>query len=313
MNASDHSGARPTSFEHEFAARTGLAVESASANELRVLAFLRHNLRQLPFLPADDIAVATGVSRATTVRVARRLGYPTFAALKTDAQRQFAPETASPLSRLALTTPAGGEADADAVTLDTNVRNLHQTWSRVTPSLSAVATVIERANNVYVAGSRNSYGLALYMHRILRGLRNHVHLIDPGFPDEMTDLSRNDILLLLLFSRYSKATVDILSWSGRFRAQTVVLADRGAAPFLHKVSHVLFIDTETTMLFQSMVAAIATIEALAAKVAAGSPISATKALVLKEEMASACAFYAPRPRAKSVAHAGADASTVTKP
>jgi len=299
MNASDHTRPAGTSFEHEFEARTGLAVESASANELRVLGYLRNNLRQLPFLSADKIASATGVSRATTVRVARRLGYPTFAALKMDAQRQFARETASPLSRLALATPATGEVDADTVTLDTNVRNLHQTWSRVTPSLSAIATIIELANNVYVVGSRNSYGLALYMHRILRGLRSHVHLIDPGFPDEMTDLSRNDVLLLLLFSRYSKVTVDMLSWLGRSRAQTVAIADRGAAPFLHEVSHVLFVDTETNMLFQSMVAAIATLEALAAQLAAVSPITATRSLVLKEEMGKACDFYAPRPRTKS--------------
>ena len=299
MNASNHPGPGETSFEHEFAARTGLALESASANELRVLGYLRHNLRHLPFLPADAIAAATGVSRATTVRVARRLGYPTFAALKTDAQRQFARDTASPLSRLALSTPVEGKVDEDTVTLDTNVRNLHQTWSRVTPSLPALATLIGRANNVSVAGSRNSYGLALYMHRLLRGLRSHVHLIDPAFPDEVTDLSRKDVLLLLLFSRYSKVTVDMLSCIGRSRAQTIALADRGAAPFLKRVSHVLFVDTETTGLFQSMVAAMATMEALVAQVATASPTTATRALVLKEEMAAACNFYAPRPRAET--------------
>lgn len=299
MNASNHDSPGETGFEHEFEARTALAVDRASDNELRVLGYLRRNLRQLPFLPADEIAVATGVSRATTVRVARRLGYETFTALKMDAQRQFARETASPLSRLALVTPTTGQTDTDTVTLDTNVRNLHQTWSRVTPSLPAMAAIIEHANHVYVAGSRNSYGLALYMHRLLRGLRNHVHLIDPAFPDEITDLSRNDVLLLLLFSRYSKVSVDMLTWSGNSGAQTIALADRGAAPFLHKVSHVLFIDTETNMIFQSMVAALATLEALAAQVAAVSAIAATRALVLREEMAAACDFYAPRPRTKS--------------
>jgi len=67
-----------------------------TANDARVVEYLRGHLGDIPFLAADELAAIVGVSRAAVARLTQKLGYPRFADLKNDAQRQFRDPGSSP-------------------------------------------------------------------------------------------------------------------------------------------------------------------------------------------------------------------------
>jgi DNA-binding MurR/RpiR family transcriptional regulator len=297
MNDSDHIEADWHIFEHEFTIRVTFASGGLTESDGRVVEYLRGHLGDLPFLAADEVAAAVGVSRASVVRLARKLGYPGFAELRDDAQRQFRALKGSPLARFSSAATAGGsQAAAVHAKFDTDAANVQATWTMIADRLTPAAKDLAAARHVVVAGNRNSYGLALYFHRLLSGVRADAHLLDPGFPDEVSGLTRDDLLVTVLFSRYADVSVRLLQWATRLGAKTIAVTDGLAHPFLRGVTHVLPVTSQSPALFQSMVAAVATLEALAVEVAQVSPEESTRLLVAKEQFAAEGGFFYRPPR-----------------
>ena len=293
MNGSDQGGA---SFAHAFAARVGIAGGELTANDVRVTQYLKEHLDRLPFLAADEVATAVGVSRAAVVRLARKLGYPTFAALRDDARRQFQAVQPSPLVRFSSTAADGGPgAVRGRRKFETDVANLEATWPMIADRLDPAAADLARARQVLIAGSRNSYGLASYFHRLLRGVRGGCHLLDPAFPDEVADLTADDVLVIVLFRRYSAVSVRLLGWADRAGATTIAVTDSESQPFLRGVAHVLPVVTGSPLLYESMVGTVAVLEALAEGAADVMPDEAARLLVVKEQLAAeGTVFHQPR-------------------
>jgi DNA-binding MurR/RpiR family transcriptional regulator len=296
MNGSDQSGA---SFAHAFAARIGIAGGELTANDVRVTQYLKEHLDRLPFLAADEVATAVGVSRAAVVRLARKLGYPTFTALRDDARRQFQAVQPSPLARFSSTAVDDGPgAVRGRRKFETDVANLEATWPMIADRLDPAAADLARARQVLIAGSRNSYGLASYFHRLLRGVRSGCHLLDPAFPDEVADLTADDVLVIVLFRRYSAVSVRLLGWASRAGATIIAVTDSESQPFLRDVTHVLPVVTGSPLLYESMVGTVAVLEALAEGAADVMPDEAARLLVVKEQLAAEGAVFhqPPHPR-----------------
>jgi DNA-binding MurR/RpiR family transcriptional regulator len=302
MNDSAQGGGADASFEHAFATRVTLAGGELTANDIRVTQYLHDHLEQLPFLAADEVAAAVGVSRAAVVRLARKLGYPAFAALRDDARRQFHEMQSSPLARFSSSAADSSPgAEKSRRKFEADAANLQATWAIIAERLEPAAGDLARARHVFVAGNRNSYGLAAYFHRLLRGVRGRCYLLDPGFPDEVADLTPDDVLLIVLFQRYSAVSVRMLDWAARAGATTIAVTDSQSQPFLQDVTHLLAVVTGSPLLYQSMVAALAVLEALAEGAADTMPAEAARLLVVKEQLAAEGAvFHQPRrPRGTS--------------
>jgi DNA-binding MurR/RpiR family transcriptional regulator len=292
MNGSVHDAGDGKAFERDFTARVTFASGEFTANDSRVVEYMRGHLGDLPFLAADELAAMVGVSRAAVVRLAQKLGYARFADLRNDAQRQFRDLGSSPLSRF-----SSGIAEGDSLTattlekFDKDVANLQATATMVADRLPPAARDLAAAPHVFVAGSRNSYSLALYFYHLLHGVRSGARLLDPGFPDEISDLTADDVLVTVLFRRYAEVSVRFLQWAVRRGAKTIAVTDGPAHPFLQGVTHVLPVANNSPVLFQSMAAAVATLEALVAEVAQVAPEETTRMLVAKEQFAAEGGFF----------------------
>ena len=157
--------------------------------------------------------------------------------------------------------------------------------------LPPAARDLAAARHVFVAGSRNSYSLALYFYHLLHGVRSGARLLDPGFPDEISDLTTDDVLVTVLFRRYAEVSVQVLQWAVRRGAKTIAVTDGPAHPFLQGVTHILPVANSSPVLFQSMAAAVATLEALVAEAAQVTPDETTRMLVAKEQFAAEGGFF----------------------
>jgi len=291
-------------FRHELSARVTAAQGSLTTNDNQVAEYLQSHLAELPFETADSISAGVGVSRAAVVRLAHKLGYPGFAALRDASRRQFQPGARSPLARFSSMEAVGEPSDqVSHAKFIADRHNLEATWSMIGSQLQVAARDVALARQVYVGGNGNSYGLASYLHCLLHGVRSGTHLLTPGLPDEAVDLTSDHALVMCLFRRYFATSVRTLERVTRSGAKTVAITDGRSYPFLRGVTHVLAVNTDSPTLFQSMVAVVATLEAFAAHVAEVIPVETTRVLDARERIAVEESSFYRAPNRRSVTHA----------
>lgn len=276
---------QPRSFARDFSERVTDA--RLSANDERIVAYLLEHPGELPFMTADSLSRAVGVSRAAVVRLAYRLGYDGFKHLRDVARDEFQGSEQfdgnSIISRFVA-------SDTDALS-DVNIRqdiqNLVLTHALVVEALPHAAAAVSAASTVHVIGSREDFGLAFLLHRSLHYIRPSVRLTDEGFPDEIYQASMSDTVVALIFRRYPKLSISLLKEAKARGANTVLITNVPAAEFAEHADHVLPIATNSPMLYRSMVAAVAVIQGLVAQVAALDPERTREALEAYERFVQA--------------------------
>ena len=270
--------AQPVSFARDLSQRVAGGSVRLSANDERIVAYILEHPGEIPFMTADSLGRAVGVSRAAIVRLAHRLGYDGFTHLRDVSRDEFAGaeqfQGNSIISRFL-------ESDADALS-DANVRqdiqNLLLTHRLVSDALPKAAAAISAASAVHIIGSREDFGLAFMLHRSLHYIRPAVRLTDEGFPDDIFQMSMHDTAVALIFRRYPKLSVSLLKEAKARGARTVLITNVPARDFASYADHVLPTATDSPMLYRSMVATVAVIQSLVAAVANLDPERTRRAL-----------------------------------
>jgi len=251
-------------FGKDFLMRVASVRGSLTVNDERVISELRDNPEALAFHTSDSLAQIAGVSRAAVVRFARKLGFAGFTELRDAARGAVKQQRESPLSRFAGDSPdslMGRKMEQD-------IQNLRATLALSEEAVSGAARALGAARSIYVVGNRKSYGLALYAQRMLRGIRSEVHIVDPGFPDDLAGIGAEDVVLACLFRRYSTSTIGLLTASRQCGACTIVVTDGGGHGFAAESDHVLVALADSPSLYDSMVAPVWLLEVLVAQTAA---------------------------------------------
>lgn len=251
-------------FEEDFAVRVAQARGTLSSNDERVIEHVRERLDAVAFHTSESLAQSAGVSRAAVVRFARKLGYTGFTELRDAARGGLRERRESPLGRFS------GEDGISLLERKTqqDIKNLAATQGIATDLVGPAARLLSGASSVYVAGNRKSYGLAIYAQRMLDGVRADVRLVDPGFPDDLASLGPKDVLLAMLFRRYSRQTIALIASAKEAGAGVIVITDGRGHDFTVKADHVLAAIADSPTLYESMVAPVWLVEALVAETAA---------------------------------------------
>jgi DNA-binding MurR/RpiR family transcriptional regulator len=269
------------SFDEQFAVRVAEARGLLSANDERIIEHIRDQLESVAFHTSDSLAQATGVSRAAVVRFARKLGFAGFTEFRDAARGAIRQDRESPLSRFASEQPASPlerKVQQDAA-------NLAATRALTEDAIKAAAPLVAQAERVFVVASRKSFGLAMYFQRVLRGVRADVHLVEPGFPDELADVTRRDVVIACIFRRYSRQTIALLDSARRAGATTVVVTDGRSHDFAQETDLVLAAIADSPTLYDSMVAPIWMLEALIVETAAVDRERSRETLAAAEQFA----------------------------
>ena len=130
--------------------------------------------------------------------------------------------------------------------------------------LDEAAQLLLEARTVYFLGMRVCHGVAFHMHYVYGLLAaNGVLITDIGgtMADQITRLGRDDVLLAISQSPYTRQTVDGVQLAQEQRATVVALTDSALSPIARRAQHVLLFETATSTFFQSVAGAEALAEA----------------------------------------------------
>lgn len=213
--------------------RIGDRFPDLSPSHRTIARYLAEDPRRLAFGTVRSIALATGASEATVVRLARALGYPGFVEMQAEGR-----EYLSPRLLVSLHQRIEGAAEQGTGILariaEADVENIRAVAAKNTDAtLTAAAEMLVQSREVFVAGARTSYGVAHSFAFSLENALGHVTLLEPGSANYHTALGRLNegaCLVAFAFPRYSRWTYDVLAAARAGGCRTLVFTDSPLSP-----------------------------------------------------------------------------------
>jgi DNA-binding MurR/RpiR family transcriptional regulator len=220
----------PDARKHTLAERIAAADNLAPA-ERRVAGYFASAAEQVAFLPAAEIAATLGVSNATVVRTAQRLGYAGLPELKDELKSVVLQQWAPPSARVehsldALTPDAEGFA-AHSMHIRANLVEVAGSELRDEEVRRAVQ-LLGDATRVVVFSYPITQSIGQYFVEGLRRFGRRALLVGQQAgqtAEELLDLNRDDVVVVLAFSRVTRTVEVMLDRAREQRAPCILVTD----------------------------------------------------------------------------------------
>lgn len=275
--------------------------ESLSPELQRAARWLRQHQAALALHSMRTSAREAGVSPATMTRLAQRLGFEGFEALR----KPFARQLAGKMPVAALDRPAASRRDPsnrDDPATRLNLlqqANVASVMALNSPQqIEAAADSMLAARNVYFLGMRVCHAVAFHLHYVYGLLAANGMLInDLGgtMADQITRLGRDDVLVAISQSPYTRQTVEGVHLALDQHASVIALTDGALSPIARRAEHVLLFESTTSSFFQSISGAEALAELLVATLAARGGLATQRRLRHMQEHLRRTRAYWERP------------------
>ena len=254
-------------------ARIADAYPKLSAAHRRAADFVLKHPFQAATMMIDELAGAVGISAATANRFARALGIDGYPAFRAELVRAFR-STLAPIEKLrGELRRSASSAEIMRASLEQDLRNLQTTLHRLVPtSAERAAEKILAADRVFTLGFGASGALANFAaHTFSPYCRFVQNAAGEGGAEQavrrLLRLGAKDAVIGIALPRYSKDTIDLLSYARERGATVIAITDSPASPAARQADIVFSVGADHGVLTSSGVAAYALIEALNAAVA----------------------------------------------
>lgn len=178
---------------------------------------------------ASELAKLAGVSKATAVRLFRRLEYSSF-----DEARQSERDIRNWGSPLDVLGSLSSKVDIPGLSEHflNDQQNLLHTFERIQPAIfNAALEALAKCRVVWILGARNSYGLAHYARFLFSMLKSDVRLLpvaDLTYAEELVNMQAGDILFVIAFRRRASILSILPRKARELKAQIVLITDLSA-------------------------------------------------------------------------------------
>lgn len=206
------------------------AYDDLTRKERHLADLLLKDLDMLVLKSATDISARAHVSKATTARFFRRLGYPSF---KTAQKAQRSGEKVDSGRKL----PAGalqrkGGREELAEHLASDVQNLIRSIESLkSDELNQAIQYLAGAEKIWVVGFGDSYPLAHFARALLIRIKTDIRMIPIGgfsVPEEFASIKSTDAVIALGVGRKTRSLRLIMRSAMRAGAQVVYITDQAS-------------------------------------------------------------------------------------
>lgn len=223
-----------------------------TGQESRAADTLLEHLDDLASYSSAELSALSGVSRPTLSRLYRRLGYESFAQLRSEARYDRG-------------IPLGANQGIDAY-IAQETRNLAQLARLSDGRLQASVRSMMGAADLVVIGERNSYPVALHLRQQLVQLRRGTHLLPlPGqtLGEDLVGVGPGDTVVLVGLRRRTSGFGRQLRQCVESRADVVLIADNSARRYEREVTHFLPCSLDSSGPFSTYASAMSLVAMIA--------------------------------------------------
>ncbi len=240
-------------------------VAICSKGHKKIGTYILQNYIPASYMTASSLAKEVGVSESTVVRFAMDIGFDGYPGLQT-ALKSMLKNKLTSVERISIASERMGE-DMLTATLNAEIENLRSTLANTDrENFESIVDMILYAKMVYIVGNRSSTSLANFMYFYISLIFDKVRLVQSvsgsDIFEQMFRIGEGDVVIGITFPRYSKRTVDAMTFAHRSGAFTVAITDSDNSPIVPIADKVLYAKNEVSSFVDSLVAPMALINAL---------------------------------------------------
>ncbi|MFD2174824.1 MurR/RpiR family transcriptional regulator [Rhodobacter lacus] len=202
-----------------------------TSSERRIADVLMENQSLVETHTATELAGLAGVSKATTARFFRNLGYTDFEEVRLQAREER--NRKEPYARFEPRPEPLGLGRTISDHLDLELRNLTRTFEEMRSDLLPhIATVLGRAPQLWFLGFGDEHAVAQLGKSMFARLRHAVHQIEGTGQNWASELARTgprDVLIVLSFAPRPKLMRALLAHARTTRMQIITITDHAHA------------------------------------------------------------------------------------
>lgn len=216
------------------------------------------------------LALASGVSTPTVVRLVQKLGYKGYPDFQRSLRGQVEAMLVSPLIKQARvgTAPEGHVLTRFAGAV---IENVQATLGRIDPGeFDATARLLaDPSRQIFAMGGRITHAIADYFVTLMKVIRPEVLLMSDmsnAWPPALLDMKRGDVLLVFDIRRYENAVLQVAEMAREQGAEIVLITDRWVSPAAAHARHTMACHIEAPSAWDSNVTLMVLVETLLAAV-----------------------------------------------
>ncbi|MBF7688158.1 MurR/RpiR family transcriptional regulator [Acinetobacter rathckeae] len=245
-------------------------------SESKLTQVILENINQLSSYSATELAQLAHVSKATTARFFKRLGYASFHEFRLEARELQ--DTASPLYEFIQQKHVDGGFVGVEQHVKQELKNITQTFEQFdTQAFQQSIDMLGHAHTIYIVGFRNSHHLAHYMWLLLAQICPNVRLVSGqsalNFIEELVDLNQKDVLVIMDYRRRVHLMRQITDHAAMVKAKILRFTDLSLLEQPAKADVTLRTFTKSTAMFDSYSAVISLIHSLCTQLAIAQEIN----------------------------------------
>lgn len=244
--------------------------DKLSRNERRLADVLLESPRDLASYSATELSDRAGVSKSTSARLFKRLGYASFREARRQARQLVNKDTAIPFTDIP--TQKGLGVDL-SLHLTADLQNLIRTTEALrSDAITQAVDILADAQRVWVVGFGDNYPLAHFARAMLIRVKPMVRMLPMGgfsLPEELAGMRQEtDALLAFGMRRRTPTLLRTLRASREFGIHSVMMTDGSSTRAADLSDVAIRCRTRGASIFDSFVAPVSVLTHLCAALAA---------------------------------------------
>jgi DNA-binding MurR/RpiR family transcriptional regulator len=244
--------------------------EELPKNQRKIATYFVDNFDKVSFLTVHDISLATGVSVASVVRFAQRIGFSGFSELREEIADSFQIHLNN-IQNFSLFDKRKIEKDILTSVANLDIKNINDTLSIIEREVfDSSINMILNSNRVFTVGLGISYLLSEILAYQLTQVSVDATAFKNNycpFSEQIPLLNKKDLIIMFSFPPYSKDTIEAAKIASEKKIKLIAITNKEASPitFFSKIN--LIVHSENMLFTNSFAAISVIINALATSVA----------------------------------------------
>lgn len=206
-----------------------------SKSQKKIASYILENPNTVPFFTVSKLAKMTEVSEATVVRFATFLGYSGFPELQ-QYMLDAVEKQLTTVERLEMSRTVYNEEEKGIYEIfQDDLANIQTTIEKLDiASFKKAAHALLHAEIIYIVASRSAVSLGFFLEYYFDMILGNCELVKAADSvyERLHGLNENDVVVGLSFSRYTKKTIDIVSFAKDRGATVLAITDSLLSPLV---------------------------------------------------------------------------------
>jgi len=220
-----------------------------------------------------EMAARSSVKPATMARLAAKIGYENYNDFRNEFRQLISTPKTGFAARARLMQLKSHDAREKGLVSDVwgaERDNIEQTYQEITDEkLNDAASALVQAKTIYIVGLRKCFPVAYFFDYATRDFFDSCKLVHGYaglFQEEISQINKGDIVLVIAFDPYTTETVKAANMARKSGAKIIAVTDSEVSPLATDADYIFIAANRSPSFYRSLVGALSIVQSLVAAV-----------------------------------------------